>query len=384
MDVFRLDVRTIMVVMVVGNLIAASLLALYRYRDQRPKLFLAATLGQAIAWTLLGLRDIIDFFWSYMIGNILLNLAFIAEAVALLTIDGRKQRVEQWYVLLAITATLMVIFHYVQGSSLNTVAAAGSVLTLLIFIAPAFEFCTQPDASPLRRALGSVYVAYCVAAIIRAGYMLTSQTNEGLMTPSAVQTPVFMTLFGMLMFGKLGYVLLINEKTDHELKMAATTDTLTGINNRRAFFSHAEMAVNLAIRRHDAITLLILDLDHFKNINDERGHAAGDAVLRHFAATTRDLIRPHDIFGRLGGEEFVILLIGDARVANDIAERVRSTIERKPCPSQPGLKYTVSIGGATVVPKQVEELQPLLQRADETLYLAKRAGRNRVVMAEPE
>jgi two-component system cell cycle response regulator len=162
----------------------------------------------------------------------------------------------------------------------------------------------------------------------------------------------------------------------------AVTDTLTGLHNRRYFETHASSAVDQALQRNRPLSLLILDIDHFKSINDSWGHDAGDDVLREFAHRVRKNLRGIDLPCRIGGEEFVVVMPDtDMGVATVVAERVRRRIERDLFVVQAGLRsvgVTVSIGAASLSSNE-DTLQSILKRADQALYKAKNDGRNRVV-----
>jgi two-component system cell cycle response regulator len=162
----------------------------------------------------------------------------------------------------------------------------------------------------------------------------------------------------------------------------AVTDTLTGLHNRRYFETHASSAVDQALQRRRPLSLLILDIDHFKSINDSWGHDAGDDVLREFAHRVRKNLRGIDLPCRIGGEEFVVVMPDtDMSVATVVAERVRRRIERDLFVVQSGLRsvgVTVSIGAASLSSNE-DTLQSILKRADQALYKAKNEGRNRVV-----
>lgn len=132
-----------------------------------------------------------------------------------------------------------------------------------------------------------------------------------------------------------------------------------------------------------SVSLLMLDIDHFKRINDTRGHGGGDQVLAVFAETVKDCLREHDLLARLGGEEFAVLLPeSDGYRAQRVAERIRAAVEAKPVQlvDQEPLQVTVSIGIA-VAEAERAEINSLLSIADTALYQAKRGGRNRVVLA---
>ncbi|GGO09492.1 sensor domain-containing diguanylate cyclase [Saccharibacillus kuerlensis] len=162
------------------------------------------------------------------------------------------------------------------------------------------------------------------------------------------------------------------------LETLASTDPLTGLHNRR-FFQDCLRGELLACRSSgEHLSLLIVDIDFFKNINDTYGHPVGDFVLIELARLLRQTAGPHSICARFGGEEFVVLLPAFGRTeASEAAERIRVTIENTPLGPH---RITVSIGIATSLPDSTEE--SLLERADLALYRSKHEGRNRVSHAE--
>jgi len=167
-----------------------------------------------------------------------------------------------------------------------------------------------------------------------------------------------------------------------ELKRLAGADDLTGIANRRNLLQQGERLVGIARRSRQPVSVLSLDLDRFKLLNDTFGHAAGDAALRHAVGIVEATLRETDALGRMGGEEFVALLPDtNARGAATLAERIRAALEATPMPwprAQGGsIAMTVSIGIASIVAAGPEDtLETLLRRADEALYRSKQSGRN--------
>jgi two-component system cell cycle response regulator len=163
----------------------------------------------------------------------------------------------------------------------------------------------------------------------------------------------------------------------------AITDGLTGLNNRRYLERHLATMVGQAIARGRPLSVLMLDIDHFKAINDQYGHAAGDDALREFSRRMRKAVRGIDLACRLGGEEFVVAMPDtDAGLALLVGERIRQKIGGEPFRFEGGrsLPVTVSIGISSLA-SSVDTPQALLKRADEALYRAKRDGRNRVAAA---
>lgn len=162
----------------------------------------------------------------------------------------------------------------------------------------------------------------------------------------------------------------------------ARTDPLTGLPNRRAFTELARVEIERAQRFGQPLALIAVDLDHFKSINDNHGHAVGDAVLIDFAHRAQAQLRVIDQLARIGGEEFIALLPGtDAQGAFQVAERIRVLLEQRALAVPGGtLRYTSSFGVAEIEP-QHPGLDRWLARADAALYAAKRKGRNRVELA---
>lgn len=161
-------------------------------------------------------------------------------------------------------------------------------------------------------------------------------------------------------------------------KTAASTDPLTGLFNRRGFMEAAQQLVETQRRRGQPVTVLMFDLDHFKSINDRFGHDVGDDALRMFGATIAVNMRTNDVVGRLGGEEFAAILPGSLANAVPVAERVRVAFQAAGVTiSGHAIGATVSIGAAGASASACE-ISSLLSRADQALYRAKTAGRNRI------
>jgi len=170
------------------------------------------------------------------------------------------------------------------------------------------------------------------------------------------------------------------KRLETQLLEMATTDFLTGLNNRRQFMTLLNQELERLRRlENHRVAVLMLDLDHFKRVNDEHGHAAGDTVLQQFAERVRGELRKVDIAGRLGGEEFAILLLdADLEAAEQFAERLRRKVAEQPVLHE-GLviSVTVSLGVSVLRPEDAHE-ETALKRADAALYEAKHQGRNRV------
>jgi diguanylate cyclase (GGDEF)-like protein len=173
------------------------------------------------------------------------------------------------------------------------------------------------------------------------------------------------------------------EQKNLELERLATRDPLTGALNRRAFHAAFEQMLRDAQRNASTLTCLMVDIDHFKNINDSHGHGVGDRVIQEVARKLQESVRGTDLLCRWGGEEFCIVVGGlDAAASTEFAERVRMRIERE-CGAGvrevSGLRVTASLG-VEMLSRQADSTAVLIERADQALYRAKRNGRNRVAM----
>ena len=162
-----------------------------------------------------------------------------------------------------------------------------------------------------------------------------------------------------------------------ELRTIAFTDSLTNLLSRKAWTDRVQVEIERTARNGSSLSVLLLDLDHFKTINDVYGHDVGDRVLRNTASVIDAALRKHDLIGRLGGEEFAVCVIDAPEpVGFSVAERIRCKVETLTFPGYDGLSCSVSIGVAAFITGN--SLDDLLKRADTALYDAKRRGRNQV------
>ena len=207
----------------------------------------------------------------------------------------------------------------------------------------------------------------------------------GLLALDSVQ-PGFFTPKHIRLSAALGdhvAVALYNARLFQQTREMAMTDSLTGVATRRSFFVQAERALDRARRNKSPISVLMADLDHFKEINDRHGHAAGDEMIRKVTDAAREVLRRSEIIGRYGGEEFAVVLPDtDAADARVIAERIRSRVEDIRVPNEDAA-LSISIGLTTRDPSDVPSVDVILDEADRALYEAKGKGRNRVEQFQP-
>jgi diguanylate cyclase (GGDEF)-like protein len=196
-----------------------------------------------------------------------------------------------------------------------------------------------------------------------------------------------LSLEAFLMTIATAFILLAmsKERTELRHKTAAMTDPLTGLLNRRAFMIDAEKLLQKQLHRDRPIGVLLVDLDHFKSVNDRFGHGTGDKVLQLFATTALGNLRATDVIGRLGGEEFVVVL-ADASVDNAylVADRLRNAFATHAAVFDGMVLNATASIGVSVIVDPAQDLASLITLADQALYLAKARGRNRVEVAPLE
>lgn len=242
----------------------------------------------------------------------------------------------------------------------------------------------------------ATYSAYRSMTLTAIGLVLLPCTLWVLVQPSSTQRGLALAalLFSVAVVRatrELSGALETALRLTHEMErahsiasQAAQTDVLTGLNNRRAFYERAEQLFAYCQRHQRALCALILDIDHFKQVNDRFGHHAGDEVLRHVGALLTATFRGSDLCGRIGGEEFVVLLTDmSGEAARLKAEEVCRAVADLPWAQlgDPMPCITASLGGSEMR-AEGHDLQTLLHRADQAMYRAKAAGRNQVVMAD--
>jgi diguanylate cyclase (GGDEF)-like protein len=209
------------------------------------------------------------------------------------------------------------------------------------------------------------------------GFFLVLRTINTILDPpqetfslSPVQSATYLLSFAISFFWSIGFVLMVSHRLRNDLMEIATIDVLTRIPNRRATQAFLEKEISRAQRHQSEFSVLLIDIDNFKQVNDRWGHSVGDEVLAQTARLFHSMIRKQDLVGRWGGEEFLIIVPGpcDAEV---LAERVRSEVSHAEyCHGTVSFHITISIGIACA--NQPTTADEILKQADEALYAAKR------------
>jgi diguanylate cyclase (GGDEF)-like protein len=377
----RIDLPTLYLVAMLTS-VFNGLMLLFSWVQNRTAMTLAwwggAILVLVVGGALTALRGVLPDPISIVIGNGLWLGAYGMMWCAARVFERRRPH------LLAAAAGALLwpalcqieTFYGSQVLRIGVFSAISAVYALLIPL----EYCrTEDPRSPSR------WIAIVLLLLQAVFYVLRIPLAERFVFPVppddiSMLVPLWVTaLFVHSICMSFLAMVMVKERLELELRRAALVDPLTGIANRRAFFARGERLLARASADRAAATLLMIDLDFFKRINDTYGHDAGDRALCEFGACTTGLLRPTDLFARTGGEEFACLLPGTTMTAAlETAERIRSGFAARTSTTghaRDGL--TVSVGVASTVSCGYM-LDTLMVTADRALYVAKANGRNRV------
>jgi diguanylate cyclase (GGDEF)-like protein len=330
----------------------------------------------AVGFTTRGALPVL--FHSYL-PNLLIPAGVIAMDRSLRVFGGLRPRERALLALLAAAAVALGWVTFVVDDYRMRVIVFSGLLALL------FAACAESIARfgakrfaewftcAVYAATAGVMAVRCVAVLLGTGPLTLENDTSTL-------HDIYITSFPFsLVAMSLGFLLMANRALQLRLEAQALHDPMSGAYRRDAFLDMLEREIALARRQQSPLALLMMDVDNFKAINDTSGHLVGDRVIADFAARATQLLRAQDVLGRFGGEEFVVLLPqtgidGGLR----IAERVRACMAESNANGLP--HYTVSIGVAGLGSDHPDAMA-LLDAADQAMYRAKRAGRNRVLAA---
>jgi diguanylate cyclase (GGDEF)-like protein len=356
-----------------------------QYREAREWGWAMATLGGACALWFLGpeASPLFTFFFA----NTLSVLAGVFSTRAFLRVTGAECRPALCFALLMLgMAGIVATYDFGMARGITVLSIAASHLAM---VAIAIWRLWKQRAS-LQFPFGWVLFT---AVLLLGGSILwriwVTLFGAGALAVSPVaNSDAQIAAIGaanlLILAASFGFFGILSGRRQQELLETARRDTLTGLYTRGAFFELARQALE---RRGGSHALLMIDLDHFKEINDTHGHAAGDAVIRHAARLVQQMIRVGDIAGRYGGEELCVFLPGcGSDTARDIAERINAETARQSVrlPDGVNISYTSSLGYVAHEGRadgMAPALDALLHSADLALYRAKRLGRNRVQAA---
>lgn len=334
----------------------------------------------------LALRPVVPLWLSVLAGNwlICVGLAFFCRAIHQLLSPSPAPR---WIdVALALSLPVTAATVLLPMPLRTTLISAIFVLFLVPSVAVILRLGWKTEGS-LRTVALTLSVAAAAMTARSVHSLLEPQDYTDLLQASLGQGLTFLVAFMCLLGAGFGFVLTLFERLANELEKLATTDGLTGCANRTCTDGFLAQELAHGRRQNAPVAFVLMDLDHFKQVNDQHGHRVGDIVLKRFAETVRAGLRQSDLLGRTGGEEFGIILPGtDEAGAHRLVDKIRRAVAQSTVPDSKGqpLSVTVSAGVAVAFPTEMLPPERLYGRADRALYVAKRAGRNRVEIYVPD
>ena len=350
------------------------------------RLWGSSCLMAAVGAVLIYLRAHLPGLLSVVVANgvVVLSFALAYFAICQLTKERCRHAVLVWG--WVVVSFAVYGYGYASGADLQTRVITVALMKQPILAVLVLALLTRrsiPDRAAFR-AMAVLYGSYAVISLLRAGYTLDAdQLRMPQLFADPIQQLSVVSFFLVLALSSVLFALALGAALNAALYRQASIDGLTGVFNRRTFEDLARREIARSARGGRAPAMLMVDVDHFKQINDRHGHLTGDEVLASVARMLAASLRQPDLIGRWGGEEFCILLpdTGDLEV-HTVAERLRTCVAEgiEVAQAQTTITVTVSIG--VVTPDQVmRDFNAMLQAADEALYRAKSEGRNRVVMA---
>ncbi len=382
----QLDIRTLIFNLLLFALVFA--IGIFLLQRSQPRMralrwWSAAIFAAGAGFLLLSLRGSIPDFLSIVVANdlMLLALCLFLEGVV---VFRRLPQGYAWRIsapLIAILTLLLLYFTYAETSVAARIVAVSLTNAVPTTVAAWLLIRDIPRTMRFSHYFTAAgFIQFAVVSVGRIAHTLIAPPAD-LMAAGPVQAAIFLSIFFLLVVSSFGCVWMVSAYLADELEQQARTDPLTGAMNRLALDETIARELARVRRSKNPLSMLMFDLDHFKQLNDRLGHLSGDAALKRVTATTLQQLRATDSLARYGGEEFVVVLPDtDKARATETAERLRKRVEAQGIDRGDGTVLTASYGVSTF-PEDGTDQDSLIGRADATLYAAKQAGRNCVSAA---
>ncbi|HMB58175.1 MAG TPA: GGDEF domain-containing protein [Arenimonas sp.] len=390
-ELFAIDPRTVFLVAMLMMLLNGGVLGLMHGSlapDVQPSAFSwrVGTLLQAAGCVLQAVQQSLPPAFVLPLANALLLLGMTAYLRALRQFYGLPER---WSLLLPPLLATVAVFWFTAvhpDLGLRITLVSLTMAGVLFASARTLQRFAEREAMTSRAVLAAIFLIIAGIMFARAVQAIVAPpVAKNLLQLSGWQYSLGLVLAATLpVIGTTAFLLMCLERIRGQWQRAASTDYLTGLANRRTVALAGERAFHAARRQDQVFAVAVLDVDFFKAINDRHGHDVGDLALKHLAALLEAVCRKSDLPGRLGGEEFFLLLDrADRGESLAVAERFQQQLRAQPLRFDGvDIPLAVSIGVA-VLDAGDRSFAALLRRADQALYAAKSGGRNRVELAEP-
>ena len=338
----------------------------------------------SLGYALLGLRGQISNLLSIVVANVALSGALAMFAEGLFRFQQRPA--PRWLVWAPVLVLAMLFILWIDRLPERVVTSSAIFAAQFILILTLLVQERRQTVGQGQYLIGAT-VLMALATLAYRGISAAFQWGRpgSLLAAGPAQTVTFLlTTVSIVVFG-IGLVIMTKERADERNRLLAHRDDMTGLNNRRSVLEALNQQLAQARRSGLPLSLLMIDVDHFKRINDTHGHLSGDLVLKQVAHTLRTRVRSQDIVGRVGGEEFLVVLPNTTATGGRwVAEALRESIAATRCSSLAGkpIPITVSMGLHEFDPRGDRDCDDLINDADQALYRAKAKGRDRVEVFE--
>lgn len=401
MNSLYLDIFTVNILLAIGNLISFFLYLGYtnfKLKEKIDYIYLCSKSLGLLGWLLIGLRYKIPFFISFDIGNMITLLGIILESLCFISVKTKISNKFIKYTFIFLLIDLIIWFSSIAYLNVETRILIITLPMIIFYLIVSFIFLKPSDNTHyFHKLIGFLYLINFLITFSRALFLLTSYDYD-LLKCTLYQGASYIINYIFIFVSSIGYVLLRKQLIDIEAKIKtkrleeeiierikiqkqleelAFLDHLTQLPNRKLFQEHLKHSIDLAFKNNTALSVLFIDLDGFKEVNDTFGHDQGDLVLKIISKRLKDSVRINDIVARLGGDEFTILLdtLSDKVSLDFICNKILKELT-KPIPLNTNtICITASIGISTF-PNDSETPLGLIKKADCAMYKAKSTGKN--------
>ncbi|MCG9581111.1 GGDEF domain-containing protein [Vibrio tubiashii] len=382
----ELDIPTLSVICVILSLTYCVGLALIQTLQPRIRginLIALALMLLGVGFMLMSFGNTVSLWVSKILANSIISVSFILILHGVCLLRGYAASLANYgYYSLPVVITLLTYCTYFSSSTDARIAIMAGYTSALSFLTIyANQHGAKEDIAPSKRLLSLGMLVYAAYGLFRLGMLPFEDKIDDFMVANWVQQLAFLTIIAMIIFIGFAITWMLTGRLVATIYDSSLKDELTRLYNRRALEEFAPKEVARAQRFEHSLSVLLIDIDKFKQINDVYGHQAGDHVLRTIGRILRIETRKNDFSFRYGGEEFLVLLPEtNKNQAKIVAEKLRNVIERTTMLPSNREFCTASFGVSELLAN--EHWERLIERADRALYDAKNQGRNRVVLSE--
>lgn len=330
-----------------------------------------------VASLLYAMQGQIHHYLSMALPNMLVIVALSLQIIGVFKFYGVQYR-KNFFIFYFLVALLFFVLTSGKSELYEYRISFVSGSAFVLFFIESLLFWRYRASGPAAKIMLLTCLWMLGVMLIRFSTIWTHANKSGIFEYSLLQA-IYLGSFGFgVLLLSMGGILLATERLHEEMENFVRHDMLTGAKSRAEIFSIGQYEFGRASRGLDGFSILMADIDHFKSINDNHGHLKGDQVLKRFVDLVRVNLRDHDVIGRYGGEEFLIVLPGaDMVEADEVAKRVARALKR----SDIEPKVTVSMGVAEYHDLKDQDFDSLISRADHALLEAKKSGRDQTVLA---